>query len=161
MPRMIVRLLLLTGYLSLCWAAPAQQMRDKPVYEIFAISYGIIPDFPVSGLVAGAERSRKMDIQMMVWLLKGLRAEIFLWTRASSGQVPSIIQGEGFHQAVRGSRRGDHGGSGNGSSLIYLGPRGGITLFLPGSGFRRTNTTTTRVRRGSLRLLTAGSTPKT
>jgi glyoxylase-like metal-dependent hydrolase (beta-lactamase superfamily II) len=46
-------------------------MRDKPVYEVFAISYGVIPDFSVAGLVAGADRSRKMDIQMMVWLLKG------------------------------------------------------------------------------------------
>ena len=62
---------LLTGTLSLCWASPAQQVPSRPVYEIFAISYGVIPDFPVAGLVAGADRSRKMDIQMMVWLLKG------------------------------------------------------------------------------------------
>ena len=62
---------LLTGALSLCWASPAQQVPARPVYEIFAISYGVIPDFPVAGLVAGADRSRKMDIQMMVWLLKG------------------------------------------------------------------------------------------
>ena len=43
----------------------------KPGYEVYAISYGIIPDFPVSSLVAGADKSRKLDIQMMVWLLKG------------------------------------------------------------------------------------------
>lgn len=50
---------------------PGQKQQSKPTYEVYAISYGIIPDFPVSGLVAGADKSRKMDIQMMVWLLKG------------------------------------------------------------------------------------------
>lgn len=44
---------------------------EQPVYEIYAISYGVIPDFPVASLVAGADRTRKLDIQMMVWLLKG------------------------------------------------------------------------------------------
>ena len=46
-------------------------LPQKPIYEVYAISYGIIPDFPVSSLVAGADRSRKLDIQMMVWLVKG------------------------------------------------------------------------------------------
>src|SRR5438874_2473425 len=50
---------------------PAQQAPTRPTYEIYAISYGIIPDFAVSNLVAGADPSRKIDIQMMVWLLKG------------------------------------------------------------------------------------------
>ena len=47
------------------------QNQEKPVYEVYAISYGVIPDFLVSSLVAGADQSRKLDIQMMVWLLKG------------------------------------------------------------------------------------------
>ena len=42
-----------------------------PEYEVYAISYAVIPDFPVSALVAGADRSRKIDIQMMFWLIKG------------------------------------------------------------------------------------------
>lgn len=49
----------------------AQQKPGKPTYEVYAISYAVIPDFPVASLVAGADRSRKLDIQMMVWLLKG------------------------------------------------------------------------------------------
>ena len=49
----------------------AQNKPSTPTYEVYAISYGVIPDFPVSGLVAGADPSRKLDIQMMVWLLKG------------------------------------------------------------------------------------------
>src|SRR6185295_8163475 len=47
------------------------QSQAKPVYEVYAISYGVIPDFSLASLVAGADRSRKLDIQMMVWLLKG------------------------------------------------------------------------------------------
>jgi glyoxylase-like metal-dependent hydrolase (beta-lactamase superfamily II) len=45
--------------------------QTKPAYEIYAIRYAVIPDFAVSGLVAGAEPSRKMDIAMMVWLVRG------------------------------------------------------------------------------------------
>ena len=45
--------------------------QSKPQYEIYAIRYATLADFQVSGLVAGADRSRKMDIAMMVWLVKG------------------------------------------------------------------------------------------
>ncbi|HYV04000.1 MAG TPA: N-acyl homoserine lactonase family protein [Blastocatellia bacterium] len=52
--------------------APALARQPaKATYEVYAISYAVIPDFPVAGLVAGADPSRKIDIQMMVWLLKG------------------------------------------------------------------------------------------
>src|SRR5262245_60674358 len=57
--------------LSIAALNPAARSQEKPVYEVYAISYGVIPDFPVSSLVAGADQSRMMDIQMMVWLLKG------------------------------------------------------------------------------------------
>jgi glyoxylase-like metal-dependent hydrolase (beta-lactamase superfamily II) len=39
-------------------------------YEVYAIQYATIP-FRVSGLIAGADTSRRLDISMMVWLLKG------------------------------------------------------------------------------------------
>ncbi len=45
--------------------------NDKPQYTIDAIRYGTIADFPVAGLVAGADPSRKMDIAMIVWLVRG------------------------------------------------------------------------------------------
>lgn len=51
-----------------CTAAAAQ---SKPVYEIYAIRYATIPDFAVNQLVAGAEPGRKLDIAMLVWLVKG------------------------------------------------------------------------------------------
>ena len=66
----ILFLVTLTG-LSIAAYDPAARSQEKPVYEVYAISYGVIPDFPVSSLVAGADPSRKLDIQMMVWLLKG------------------------------------------------------------------------------------------
>jgi glyoxylase-like metal-dependent hydrolase (beta-lactamase superfamily II) len=40
-------------------------------YEVFAIRYATLPDFAVAGLVQGAESGRKMDIAMMVWLIRG------------------------------------------------------------------------------------------
>src|SRR5207248_10418848 len=42
-----------------------------PQYEVYAVRYATIPDFPVSGLIEGAEKSRKLDIAMMVWLVRG------------------------------------------------------------------------------------------
>ena len=42
-----------------------------PSYELYAVRFGIIPAFQVSGLVAGADASRRLDIPVMVWLLKG------------------------------------------------------------------------------------------
>src|ERR1041385_5470094 len=47
--------------------APASQ----PIYEVFAIRYASIPDFPVSALVTGADRERKLSIAMTVWLVRG------------------------------------------------------------------------------------------
>jgi glyoxylase-like metal-dependent hydrolase (beta-lactamase superfamily II) len=42
-----------------------------PTYEVYAIRYATVPAFRVSGLIAGADTSRRMDIAMMVWLLEG------------------------------------------------------------------------------------------
>jgi glyoxylase-like metal-dependent hydrolase (beta-lactamase superfamily II) len=53
--------------LTLCAASAMAQ----PKYEVYAIRYATIKDFAVSGLIAGADKSRKMDIAMMVWLIKG------------------------------------------------------------------------------------------
>ena len=40
-------------------------------YEAYAVRFGTLPQFRVSGLVAGADASRRLDIPVMVWLLKG------------------------------------------------------------------------------------------
>jgi glyoxylase-like metal-dependent hydrolase (beta-lactamase superfamily II) len=45
--------------------------QTKPTYEIYAIRYASLPDFPVSELVSGADRGRKLDLAMTVWLVRG------------------------------------------------------------------------------------------
>ncbi len=45
--------------------------QSKPQYQIYAIRYATLPDFPVSELVAGADPARKLDIAMMIWLVRG------------------------------------------------------------------------------------------
>jgi glyoxylase-like metal-dependent hydrolase (beta-lactamase superfamily II) len=52
-------------------AQPAAGRQPAPTYEVYAIRYATIPAFPLRGLVAGADTSRRMDIAMTVWLLKG------------------------------------------------------------------------------------------
>jgi glyoxylase-like metal-dependent hydrolase (beta-lactamase superfamily II) len=47
------------------------QTEARPRYDVYAIRYATIPDFPVAGLVKGADRARKLDIAMMVWLIRG------------------------------------------------------------------------------------------
>jgi glyoxylase-like metal-dependent hydrolase (beta-lactamase superfamily II) len=65
----IVHLALLLALL-LGMAVPAAA-QTKPSYEVYAIRYATIPDFPVAELVAGAETGRKLDIAMMIWLVRG------------------------------------------------------------------------------------------
>jgi len=40
-------------------------------YDVFAVRYATIPGFPVADLVQGAESGRKIDIAMMVWVVRG------------------------------------------------------------------------------------------
>ena len=47
------------------------QTETAPRYEAFAVRFGVLPAFRVSGLVAGADAARTLDIPVMVWLLKG------------------------------------------------------------------------------------------
>ena len=48
-----------------------QEPARHVTYDAYAVRFGILPAFSVSGLVAGADRDRKLDIPVMVWLLKG------------------------------------------------------------------------------------------
>jgi glyoxylase-like metal-dependent hydrolase (beta-lactamase superfamily II) len=49
----------------------AARASEPPLYEVYAVRYATLRDFPVSALVMGAEAGRKLDIAMMVWVLKG------------------------------------------------------------------------------------------
>ena len=75
MRRMIHMLALLIAAAVTAGSATSPQ---TPVYEAFAIRFGTLPAFPVSGLVAGADRARILDIPVMVWLLKGNNGRVVL-----------------------------------------------------------------------------------
>ena len=58
------------AFLTAC-AAPARQSRSAPpVAEVYAIRSGTLRNFPVASLVAGADTARRMDVALMVWLIK-------------------------------------------------------------------------------------------
>ena len=47
-------------------------------HEVYAVRFATLANFPVSSLVAGADRARRMDIAMMVWVLKGNNGRVAL-----------------------------------------------------------------------------------
>src|SRR5258708_40237851 len=57
--------------LALLMIATASMAQTPPKFEVLALRYATIPQFPVAALVKGAEESRKIDIAMMVWLVSG------------------------------------------------------------------------------------------
>lgn len=70
MTRTTIRsLLAVVFFLPACIAASAQ--TATPVYSVEAIRCGTIKDFPVASLVAGADKTRHMDIAMVFWPVQG------------------------------------------------------------------------------------------
>ena len=65
------QLLLALATVAVISTALFAQPDSKPSYEVYAVRYASIPDFPVSALVKGADPARKMEISMAVWLIKG------------------------------------------------------------------------------------------
>ena len=55
--------------LAVALVAPVRADVDK--YDVYAVRYATLANFPVSSLVAGAERDRRLDVPVMVWLLQG------------------------------------------------------------------------------------------
>ena len=64
--------LLLAALLAVSIAGRA----DMDKYEIYAVRYATIAGFRMSGLIAGADPSRRIDIAMMIWVLKGIDGRI-------------------------------------------------------------------------------------
>ncbi len=52
--------------------------QGKANYEVYAIRYATLAGFPLAELVKGADPSRKLDIAMMIWLIRGNRRNILL-----------------------------------------------------------------------------------
>jgi glyoxylase-like metal-dependent hydrolase (beta-lactamase superfamily II) len=67
--RMITRLATTLLAFAILW--PSSHAAPQTTYEAFAIRFGVLPQFRVAGLISGAEASRRLDIPVMVWLLKG------------------------------------------------------------------------------------------
>ena len=65
---MTKRLLLVV---CLLFAAGVAVPAGGPEYSIQAIRYATSPGFPVSGLVIGAPKDEKVDIAMVMWLIRG------------------------------------------------------------------------------------------
>ena len=64
-----------TALIALAFIAP-RLGADVDRYEVYAVRFATVGNFPVSSLVAGADRSRRMDIAMMIWVLKGVDGRI-------------------------------------------------------------------------------------
>ena len=58
--------LALGGLVLAAFASP-----PPPPYSIEAIRYATVPGFPLRGLVMGAPEAEKIDIAMVVWLIRG------------------------------------------------------------------------------------------
>jgi glyoxylase-like metal-dependent hydrolase (beta-lactamase superfamily II) len=57
--------------LTLFTLSARAQSSSQINYEVYALGYGIYPDYPTSSFVVGADQTRKTDAQMMIWLIKG------------------------------------------------------------------------------------------
>jgi glyoxylase-like metal-dependent hydrolase (beta-lactamase superfamily II) len=51
---------------------------EPPIYEVYAVRYGMLRGAPVSVLVQGADPQRKVDLAMMFWVLKGANGRMIL-----------------------------------------------------------------------------------
>ena len=53
-------------------------VAESEKFDVYAVRFATLANFPVSSLVAGADRARRMDIAMMVWVLKGNNGRVAL-----------------------------------------------------------------------------------
>jgi glyoxylase-like metal-dependent hydrolase (beta-lactamase superfamily II) len=65
----------LLAVIACAWLAiPAGESAaagKEPAWQVYALRYATVHDFPIHDLVAGADTTRKSDIAMMFWLLEG------------------------------------------------------------------------------------------
>lgn len=58
--------------------AQAARTRVTPAYEVYAVRYATLPKFRVAGLIANADTSRRLDIAMMVWVIRDPSGRVVL-----------------------------------------------------------------------------------
>jgi glyoxylase-like metal-dependent hydrolase (beta-lactamase superfamily II) len=95
---------LLTLFLFTLLALPASaraQNTAGAIYEVYALSYGTYPNFPVSSLLAGADKDRKIDLQMMIWLVKGPGGKNILVDTGCYHE--NVVKGKGVKDLIKAS----------------------------------------------------------
>src|SRR6266480_7573189 len=95
------RVLLTTLILIFMAAGSTAQEQSHSNYEVYAFSYGIYPNFPVSGLVAGPDKDRKIDLQMMIWLVKGPGKRNILVDTGCYHE--NVVKGKGITNLIKAS----------------------------------------------------------
>jgi glyoxylase-like metal-dependent hydrolase (beta-lactamase superfamily II) len=60
---------------ALVRAATPSSRGNRPAsestFEVYAIRYGTLKSFPLAGLVKGEDQNKKIDIALMIWLIRG------------------------------------------------------------------------------------------
>src|SRR5438105_12953070 len=101
---LVMRQLLITLSLVMLLALPVStlaQDQSHPTYEVYALSYGVYPDFPVSALLAGADKTRKIDLQMMIWLIKAPGGKNILVDTGCYHE--NVVRGKGIKDLLKAS----------------------------------------------------------
>src|SRR5438876_4866368 len=92
--------LLLAASCSLTLSALAQG-GPNPGYEVYALSYGVFPGYSISNLIAGADKDRKIDLQMMIWLVKGPGGKNILVDTGCYHD--NVVKGKGIQNLIKAS----------------------------------------------------------
>jgi glyoxylase-like metal-dependent hydrolase (beta-lactamase superfamily II) len=98
--RELLLILSLLVVMVLSVSAMAQNTAGA-TYEVYALSYGVYPNFPVSALVAGADKDRKIDLQMMIWLVKGSGGRNILVDTGCYHE--NVVKGKGIKNLIKAS----------------------------------------------------------
>src|SRR3954467_13436287 len=69
--RLVTSIFILGCFAIALSGAAVGQDGARATYEVYALRYAVYRNFPVASLVSGAEKGRKIDLAMTVWLLKG------------------------------------------------------------------------------------------
>jgi glyoxylase-like metal-dependent hydrolase (beta-lactamase superfamily II) len=94
-------LLILSLLVLMMLPVSAMAQTTTPTYEVYALSYGVYPNFPVSALLAGADNNRKIDLQMMIWLIKGPGGRNILVDTGCYHE--NVVKGKGIKNLIKAS----------------------------------------------------------
>src|ERR1044072_885141 len=94
------RVLMVLSLVLVVAGGHSNRAQTKTSYEVYALSYGVYPNFPVSGLIAGADKDRKIDLQMMVWLVRGGGPNILVDTGCYH---ENVVKGKGIQNLIKAS----------------------------------------------------------